>query len=301
MSGMEGATARIGWLGLGKMGAPMALNLARAGQDLVVWNRSAGRAAALADAGAAVARSATEAAAGADVLFVSVSDDAALREVCLGGDGALASLRRGSTLVETSTVSVSVSEDIARAAEARGVAYLRAPVSGSVQLAEAGKLTMLGSGPRAAFDRVQPLLALMTARQLYVGEADQARALKLSINMMVGLSAAMLGEAMALCIRHGVARDVLLDGIGASVVCSPLISYKLDMLRDRDFAARFSVGQIAKDFDLALSAAHALEVPLPLTALVRQGWAAMISGGEGEEDFFKYTELALRNAGVTGD
>ncbi|WP_297253108.1 NAD(P)-dependent oxidoreductase [Bosea sp. (in: a-proteobacteria)] len=289
---------RIGWIGLGKMGAPMALNIRRAGHDLVVWNRSAARCEPLRAAGATVAADVASLAAGADILFVSVADDEALRRVALGEAGALAHMRPGSILIETSTVSVAISAEIARAAQARGIGYLRAPVSGSVQLASAGKLGMLVSGPRATFEAVEPILGLMTAQRLYAGDGEQARVLKLTVNMMVGLTAAMAGEAMAFCLRNGIDRATTIDGIAASVAASPLFGYKAEALKARDFSPRFSAAQMAKDFDLALSAGHALEVPMPLTALVRQGWATLIAAGEGDDDFFKYTELAIRAAGV---
>ncbi len=289
---------RIGWIGLGKMGAPMALNLVRAGHEVTVWNRSPGRAAPHRAAGATVADAIPALAAAADTLFVSVADDPALARVALDPDGAIAHMRAGSVLVETSTVSVAISEEVARQAAGRGIAYLRAPVSGSVALAEAGKLGMFVSGPRTAFEALAPVLATVTGQRLYAGEGEQARVLKLTVNMMVGIIAAMTGEAMAFCMKNGVDRATTLDGIAASVVASPLFGYKAAALRARDFEARFSVAQIAKDFDLALAAGHALEVPLPITALVRQGWAAMLSAGEGGEDFFKISEMAIRAAGV---
>ncbi len=251
---------RIGWIGLGKMGAPMALNIRQAGHDLTVWNRSAGRCEPLRAAGAEVAADIPSLAADADILFVSLADDPALRQAALGEGGAVAHMRSGSILVETSTVSVAISAEIARLAEARGVRYLRAPVSGSVLLADAGKLGMLVSGPRDAFEAVLPILNRITAHQLYAGDAEQARVLKLTVNMMVGIIAAMTGEAMAFCLKHGVDRDTTVDGIAASVATSPLFGYKADALKARDFSPKFSVEQIAKDFDLALSAGHALEV-----------------------------------------
>jgi len=292
-------TKRIGWIGLGKMGAPMALNLARAGHDLAVWNRSPDRAAPLRAAGVQVAADIPALAAAADIVFVSVADDPALQQVALGPDGAVAHMQPGSLLIETSTVSVAISREIAARTAERGVDYLRAPVSGSVTLADSGKLGMLVSGPRAAFDAVSPVLGVITGHQLYAGADEQARVLKLTVNMMVGIIAAMTGEAMAFCLKHGVDRDTTVDGIAASVASSPLFGYKADALKARDFTARFSVYQIAKDFDLVLTAAHALEVPLPLAALVRQSWASMVANGEGGEDFFKSTELAIRAAGVT--
>ena len=292
---------RIGWIGLGKMGEPMALNLARAGRDLTTWNRSAGRYEQLRAAGARIAGDIPALAGAVDILFVSVADDTALRQVALGDGGALANMAPGSLLVETSTVSVALSAEIAATAAARGVRYLRAPVSGSVLLANTGKLGMLVSGPREAFDEVLPVLGSITGHQLYAGDGEQARVLKLSVNMMVGLIAAMTGEAMAFCLKNGVDRATTVDGIAASVAASPLFGYKADALKARDFTARFSVEQIAKDFDLALSAGRAEDVPMPLTALVRQGWASLIAAGKGGDDFFTYTEMAIRAAGVDED
>lgn len=289
---------RLGWIGLGKMGAPMAQTLLDKGHDLTVWNRSAARVAPLRAAGAKVAGDVAELARASDVVFVSVADDAALRAVALGEGGALAHMPRRGVLIETSTVSPEISAEVARAADARGVAYLRAPVSGSVALASAGKLTVLASGPRAAFEAVQPLLGAFSARQVHVGEDDQARVVKLAVNVMVGLTAAMLGEAMALCLRNGMDRATVLEVIGASAIASPLVQFKLDALRARDYAPHFEVSQMAKDFDLALRAGHASDTPMPLAAHVREGWSALRAAGDGEADFFKYVELALRAAAV---
>lgn len=289
---------RVGWIGLGKMGAPMARNIQCAGYDLHVWNRSAGKYDKLIEAGASVAEDAQSLAAAVDVLFVMVSDDAALARVVLGDDGVLTHMQKGATLVEMSTVSAVVSAEVAAAAEKCGVRYLRAPVSGSVALASAGTLTILASGPRETFDNLLPLLKTLSAQQYYVGEGERARTLKLTLNMMVGFSAAMMGEAMALGLKNGLDRTTMLEVIGASVVASPLINYKLDLLKARDYSPAFEVSQMAKDFDLILEAAARSETPMPLAALVREGWGALIEAGDGAEDFFKYVELASGAAGI---
>lgn len=291
-------TMQVGWIGLGKMGEPMALNIHRAGHDLTVWNRSAQKCESLRSAGTRVARDIQDLASSVDVVFVIVADDAAVRQVVLGEGGALSHMREGSTLVEMSTISVALSAEVASAAEERGVRYLRAPVSGSVILAAAGQLIILASGPRNSFDALVPVLETMTAQQVYAGDGEQARILKLSINMMVGITAAMMGEAMALCLKYGVDRTTMLDVMGASVIASPLVGYKLDALKARDYSPKFDVGQITKDFDLALNASRSSDTPVPLTALVREGWSAMIAAGDGEEDFFKYVEHSARAAGV---
>ncbi len=288
---------QIGWIGLGKMGEPMARHLVASGHDLAVYNRTAAKADRLVALGAQLAASAGEAARGAEVVFSMLADDAALRAAILVDGGALAAMDRGAVLVEMSTISPDISAEIAAACVTRGVGYLRAPVSGSVAFAEGAKLTVLASGPDEALARVMPLLQAFSARQVHVGQACEARVLKLALNMMVGMTAAMLGEALALGQKNGVSREMMLDAIGASAVASPLIGYKAAMLRAGDYSPAFEARMMAKDFDLALAAAHGSAVPMPLTALVREGWSRLIARGDGEADFFKYVELAAASAG----
>ncbi len=289
---------QIGWIGLGKMGEPMARHVAAARHDLVVFNRTAAKADRLIAVGARLATSADEAALGADVVFSMLADDAALRAALLSDQGVVSVMGRGAVLVEMSTVSPGISAEIASACADRGVGYLRAPVSGSVSFAESAKLTVLASGPDAVLARVMPLLQCFSARQVHVGGACEARVLKLALNAMVGMTAAMMGEALALGQKNGLSREVMLDVIGASAVASPLVGYKLGMLRARDYAPAFEARMMAKDFDLALAAAHASAVPMPLTAQVREGWGAMIAKGDGDADFFKYVELVAAAAGM---
>jgi 3-hydroxyisobutyrate dehydrogenase-like beta-hydroxyacid dehydrogenase len=289
---------QIGWIGLGKMGEPMARHLCAAGHDLRVWNRTAAKADRLVSAGATFAVSPAAAAKGASVVFAMLADDTALRAALLGPDGAVAAMDPGAVLVEMSTVSPGISGELAGACAARGVGYLRAPVSGSVTFAEGAKLTVLASGPAETFVAALPLLQGFSTRQVHVGLACEARVMKLSLNMMVGLTAAMMGEALALGEKNGLSRDVMLEVIGASAVASPLVSYKLGMLRTREYAPAFEARMMAKDFDLALGLAHGTGVPLPMTAQVREGFSAMIAAGDGDADFFKYVELTARLAGL---
>lgn len=289
---------RIGWIGLGKMGEPMARHLRVAGHDLCVWNRTAAKAERLTAAGATPAASAAGAAAGASVVFAMLADDAALRAALLGPEGAVAAMTPGAVLVEMSTVSPGVSVELAEACAGQGVGYLRAPVSGSVAFAEAAKLTVLASGPAETYAATLPLLQTFSARQVHVGLGCEARVMKLALNMMVGLTAAMMGEALALGEKNGLTRELMLDVIGASAVASPLVAYKIGMLRARDYSAAFAARMMAKDFDLALGVAHGAGVPLPLTAQVREGFSAMVAAGDGDADFFKYAELTARLAGL---
>lgn len=289
---------RIGWLGLGKMGEPMAMNLVKAGHAVAVFNRTANRAKALVDAGAKAHAAPAAAVEGCDIVFTMVTGDDALRDLFLQGEDLMARLKPGSILVEMSTVSPKVSAELAALAAGCGVDYLRAPVSGSVAMAQTAKLSVIASGPARAFERVRPVLAAMSQRQTLVGPAEEARIVKLVVNHLVGSTAALVGEALALGEKAGVTRAAMLEVLGTSAVASPLVGYKLDMLRSRNYAPAFSVAQMAKDFGLLLDAGRDHTAPLPLAALIFQGWLSMIAKGDGEQDFFKYVELARANAGL---
>ena len=182
-----------------------------------------------------------------------------------------------------------------------GIGYLRAPVSGGVALAKAGTITVLASGARADFEAAEPLFAAMAKKSFYVGAGEEARYIKLALNMMVGMTVAMMSEAVVFAERGGVARDTILDVMGESAVASPLVGYKLEPLRQRDFSPTFSARQKAKDFDLLLGAARQTETPLPLAAFVRQMWSSMIASGSGDEDFLAYVKTMETLSGMKAD
>lgn len=180
----------IGWVGLGKMGVPMCLNLVKAGFPVATWNRTESKAKEIVDAGGKLAGSISALAAGADVTISMIADDRALESVALGEEGILASAPPGSIYIDMSTVSPDVSARVAAVATTRNIAYLRAPVSGSTALATAGTLTVLASGPKESFDACCDLFEVMGQKHFHVGPDEQARYLKLVLNMMVGTIAA---------------------------------------------------------------------------------------------------------------
>ncbi len=288
----------VGWIGLGKMGDPMARNLVKAGIPLTVYNRTRERTAGLEAEGAAVAESPQALAGAVDVVISMVSDDHALEAVSFGPEGAFAAMATGAVFIDMSTVSPALSARVAEAAEAKGIRYLRAPVSGSVALAAAATLTILVSGPNDTYDQCLGLFEAMGAKQFHVGGGEQARVLKLSLNMMVGITAAMMGEALAFGEGGGMDWDQMLEIIGDSVVASPLVGHKVAALKARDFTPAFTASQMAKDFDLALESARDANVPIPITALVRQFWSAMGATGKGELDFFAYVTVLEEMAGL---
>jgi 3-hydroxyisobutyrate dehydrogenase-like beta-hydroxyacid dehydrogenase len=288
----------IAWIGLGKMGLPMAHRLADAGYPLTVHNRSMDKCAALTAKGATAAASPGEAAAAGQIVISMVADDAALEAVALGGSGVFANAAEGTVFIDMSTVSPAISERLAGAAKETGVGYLRAPVNGSVVQAAAGGLVILASGPEAAFETAKPLFEIMGGKIFYIGADEQARYLKLSINIMIGITASMMAEALAFGEAGGLDWAQMVDIIASSAAGAPVINYKTETLKNRDFRPAFTARQMAKDFDLALASAADANVPLPVTALVRQQWNAMIGTGRGEADFFGYVELLEDLAGI---
>jgi 3-hydroxyisobutyrate dehydrogenase-like beta-hydroxyacid dehydrogenase len=297
---MDPEKRRIGWIGLGKMGLPMSGRLLEAGFRLTVWNRTPEKSKSPETRGAEVARSPRDAALASDVIFTMVSDDAALEQVVQGKEGILEGAAGGKLLVDMSTVSPGASAAVARAAQAAGMACLRAPVSGSTRLAEAGTLTLFVSGPRAEYERCLPLLERLGQKRYYVGEGEEARYLKLLINMMLGTTAMMVAEALAFGEKSGLDWATMVDVVGNSAVASPLIGYKVALLKERNFAPAFSTNQIAKDFDLALAAGKGLNVPMPVTALSRQFFEMMRATGKGGLDFFGLVGLMEELAGLPG-
>ena len=224
-----------------------------------------------------------------NIVFSSLPDDAALRQVA---EELIPALRPGGMLVETSTVSPTVSAEIGKELAAHGIAYLRAPVSGNPIAAEAGKLTAMVSGPKEAFEVVRLLLASYSQAQFWLGDGEQARYAKLAVNLMLAVSAGMLGEALALARRGNVAAADLLDVVAASALGSPMIVGKVDFLKAADYTPTFSGHQMAKDLDLILSAANATGVAAPLAAFMRTQFAAVRARDEIDQDFIAVVKVA---------
>jgi 3-hydroxyisobutyrate dehydrogenase len=289
---------RVGWIGLGKMGFPMARRLLQAGYPLSAYNRTTEKAWPLTELGARIAAWPEEVAAESSVIFSMVADDAALEAVTLGLHGFFQTAAPGSTLIDMSTVSPGVSARVAEKAREKGVAYLRAPVSGSTQFAEAGRLTILASGPREAFDARATLLQELGQKLYHVGPQEEARVLKLLINMMVGTTAVMVAEALTLGEKSGLDWAQMIEIVQQSAVGSPLIGYKAKSLAEKRFPPALTAAQIAKDFDLALGVGREVNVPLPVTALVRQLFGGMLATGHGQSDFFGVLHLLEEMAGL---
>ncbi|NIQ40159.1 MAG: NAD-binding protein [Proteobacteria bacterium] len=289
---------KIGWIGLGKMGILMAKNLVKAGYTVKVCNRTKEKTKELAAKGAQVASSPKELAADMDVIISMISDDLALEAVSVGPNGAFEGIKAGAIYVDMSTVSPVASGRVAHVAESKDIRYLRAPVSGSTTFAAAGTLTIFASGPKDAYDSCVDIFGVMGQKFFHVGTGDEARYLKLLLNMMVGITSAMTAEALIFGERGGMEWTQMVDIITNSVVASPLIGYKAQILKDRNFTPAFTADQIAKDFDIALDTGRTLGVPMMITSLARQFFGAMKAKGKGDIDFFGLVTLMEDLAGI---
>ena len=275
------------------MGLPMASHLLQAGHAVAACDLSPALVQAVVAKGATAAATPADAARSAEVVFSSLPDDAALRNV---GDGVLAGARPGTIYVDTSTVSPTASAEVAARFAAKRVHYLRVAVSGNNKMAEQAALTVIASGEKAVYEKCRPLLALFGPNQYYVGEAEQARALKLAINLMVYATVAGLGEALAIGKRNGLDWGQMIDVMAASAIGSPLLKAKSAALKARDFTATFNCLQARKDLTLINGAAAASGVPAPVAAVAARLIEDCIANGGAEEDYAAMIKAVERSA-----
>ena len=289
----------VGWIGTGRMGAAMARRLARGGVELVVWNRTRAKAEALRAEGAVTVADRIADLAECEIVFTTVAGSADLEEVITGPEGLLS--RDGAApavIVDASTVSVEASAAVRAAAASRDVAFLAAPVSGNAKVVAAGRLSFVVSGPEDAFRQVEPLFGLIAGSVTYVGEGDSARLVKICHNLFLGAVTQSLAEILVLAEKGGVSRSALLDFINASVLGSSFTQYKTPALVKLDYTPTFTPVLLRKDFDLGLDAAHELDVPMPVAALVQQLVQATIATGRGAEDFAVLLDRQAASAGL---
>jgi 3-hydroxyisobutyrate dehydrogenase len=284
----------VGWIGTGRMGAPLAERLAAAGLQVTAWNRTREKAEALAGSGVKTVAEPADLA-GQDVVFTMVaqSDDLVSVVEMLLRDPA----RAPRFLVDCSTVSVEASAQVRELAAARGTAFLAAPVSGNGRVVRAGLLSLVASGPRDAFTELAPLLGLLGRHVSYVGEGELSRLAKICHNLMLGVISQSLAEITVLAEKAGIRRADLLDFINHSVLGSMFTRYKSPAFVHLDFTPTFTPVLLRKDFDLGMSAARELEVPMPVAAAAREQVQAAVAQGRADEDF---AVLLALQAAVSG-
>jgi 3-hydroxyisobutyrate dehydrogenase-like beta-hydroxyacid dehydrogenase len=284
----------VGLIGLGNMGTAFAERLLEGGYDLLVYNRTTGKADALAARGAAVADSAQDLARRVDVVLTSVADDDALEAVA---SEVISAMRPGSVLADLSTVSPHASARVAALAEEASVGYLRAPVSGNPSVVRAGNLSFIVSGARETLDRVEPVLETIGPTVHYVGEGEQARIVKLAVNLMIAGLAELMSEALVLGEASDVSRKDLLKTMAHSAAGAPFVQYKTEPLLRDDYSATFTTALMEKDIDLILDAAKQAGVELPVAQEMKGLLRATAEAGYADDDFMALF-LRLRSASL---
>ncbi len=262
--------AKVGFIGLGIMGKPMAKNLLKAGYDLVVYDVMADAVKELGDAGAQKADSIAEVAQGADVIVTMLPNSPHVKEVVLGTGGVLESAKPGTIIVDMSSISPIASQEIAAECDKKGVTLLDAPVSGGEPKAIKGTLAIMVGGDEAAFKKVEEMLLKMGASAVLVGEIGSGNVTKLANQIIVALNIAAMSEAMVLATKNGVNPEKVYNAIRGGLAGSTVLDAKMPMVLDGNFNPGFRIELHIKDLQNALDCAHAVNSPIPLTANVME-------------------------------
>lgn len=288
----------IGWIGLGRMGEAMVKRLTAAGHEVTVWNRTRSKAEPLLAYGARLA-DAKIALAGCDAVFTMVSTTDDLKEVLFGAGGLVTGASRPRMVIDSSSISQDGSLEVRRRLEDLGVGYLCAPVSGNAKVAKAGKLLIVASGPKALYDEVEPWLATIGRRVMWVGEGELARIWKIAHNTMFGVIIQTLCETTVLAEKAGIPRHVFLDSINDSVLGSMYTRYKTPVLTNLTFdQVTFTPRLLLKDMDLGMGAARAHGVAMPAAAATRESIARLPGRGHDDVDFAILLKEIAADAGL---
>ena len=285
---------RVAFLGLGIMGRAMATNLVKAGHEVAVWNRTPGK-----DVeGARSADSPADAARGAEVVWTCVSDTKAVDSVLFGPHGVHESLTEGMTILDSSTISPSVTRQFAERVGAHGVQYVDAPMTGSKAGAESGTLIFIVGGEESAIEKLKPLFAATGKKIFRMGETGKGQAAKLVMNLQIALIYEGFAEALTLATKLGVDAEVLVPLIEASMVHSGVVAYKAPFVMQRDFSPNFPLRLMYKDLRLAVDAAKEARVKLPGLETVEEIYELAAEDGHGDLDYAATLTLLEKWAGV---
>ena len=274
----------IGWVGMGRMGYPMAERLVKAGYEVRIWNRTRSKAEPLAAAGATLVDSPRDLAE-VDVLCTMVSTGADVDQVYFGENGALSGEGVPRILIDWSSISTDQSADLRARVAGKGAEFLCSPVSGNGKCVKSGKLSAVVSGPRAVFEEVRPIIEAVAANGVsYVGEGELARFCKIAHNVFLGVVTQNLAEITVLAQKAGVPRSAFLDFMNNSVMGSIFTRYKSNALINLDWTTTFTPELLRKDLDLGLGAGRALDVPMPVTAATREALQAHFGMAQRKDD-----------------
>jgi 3-hydroxyisobutyrate dehydrogenase len=282
---------KIGWVGMGRMGYPMAERLVKAGYDVHIWNRTRSKAEPLAAKGATLVDSPRDLAK-VDVLATMVSTGKDVEQVYFGENGVLSGNETPGIFLDCSSIAVDQSAALRKRLAERGAELVASPVSGNGKCVKAGKLSAVVSGPRGAFDKVEPIIATIAGNGVsYVGEGELARFCKIAHNVFLGVVTQNLAEITVLAEKAGVPRHAFLDFMNNSVMGSIFTRYKTNALVNLDWTTTFTPELLRKDLDLGLSSARALGVPMPVTAATREALQAHFGAATLKDDPEAYLQM----------
>jgi 3-hydroxyisobutyrate dehydrogenase-like beta-hydroxyacid dehydrogenase len=284
---------RVAFLGLGIMGRPMAASLVKAGHEVAVWNRTAKEV-----EGARTANSPGDAATGAEVVWICVSDTKAVEAVLFGPHGVESGIGSGAIVVDSSTISPSAELQFAQRLRAKGVDYVDAPITGSKVAAENASLIFMVGGDVAVLERLDPLFKAMGKQVFRMGETSKGQAAKLAMNLQIALIYEGFAEALTLAAKLGVNVQSLLPLIQASMVRSGVVEYKAPFVLKRDFSPNFPLRLMLKDIHLALAAAKEARVKLPALETVQEVYEMAAEEGQQDLDYAATLTLLEKWAGV---
>lgn len=287
---------RVAFLGLGIMGRPMAANLAKAGHQVTVWNRTSGKEKEV--EGAATAASPAEAARDAEVVWLCVSDTKAVESVTFGPQGVHDSIAEGQVIVDSSTISPSATRQFSERVRAKGAQWVDAPMTGSKAGAENGTLIFIVGGEESAIEKLKPLFAATGKKLFRMGETGKGQAAKLAMNLQIALIYEGFAEALTLATKLGVDAETLLPLIEASMVRSGVVDYKAPFVLKRDFSPNFPLRLMKKDIRLALEAAKEARVKLPGLETVEEIYDMAAEDGHADLDYAATLTLLEKWAGV---
>ncbi|HEV3324539.1 MAG TPA: NAD(P)-dependent oxidoreductase [Puia sp.] len=274
------ATKKIGWIGLGNMGVPMARNLVRAGYAVTVYNRTPAKTAVLVEAGAELAVSPQALWEAVDIVITMVSDDAALREIHGGEKGLLAGAQAGKMVIDMSTVSPVTSRELAGQLAAKGVDYLDAPVAGSVKPAELGQLVIMVGGKKECYEAALPIFEKLGKVSFLMGEQGAGNAAKLAVNTLLAFNMQGLAESVLFAGEKGIRPEAMLAVIGESALANGVTKMKTANIAEENYQAAFALRHLAKDLRLALG--QGLHTPGGIA--LHDSFQQALVNGWGEKD-----------------
>ena len=274
----------IGFVGLGIMGKPMARNLLKAGHSLVVYDLAPAGVDDVAGAGAQKGSSPKDVASRSDIVITMLPDGPDVEQAVLGPNGVLEGARKGTIVVDMSSISPMVAQKVGAACEAKGVEFLDAPVSGGEPKAIDGTLAIMVGGKPDVFATIEPILKQMGSTVVLTGKTGAGNVTKLANQIMVACNIAAMGEALALATKAGLDPEVVFNAVKMGLAGSTVLNVKAPMVYSRNFKAGFRIRLHQKDLRNALLAAESLKVSLPLTSVVQNMLVSLINSGKGELD-----------------